>query len=301
MNAVLQAIDLKTKAGQWIVLLLLALIWGSSFILMKKGLQSFSYGQVASLRIFISFLCLLPFALKRLSRIKKKHIKSLVVVGFFGNAIPAFLFTKAQTQVSSSMAGILNALTPLFALITGILVYKVKFNWHNITGVFLGLLGATALVVSRFGFGLNAQNLYPLLIVLATTLYSFSVNEIKQNLSDLDGLTIISGAFLFVGPFSGVYLFNSDFSHALNTPGFVVNFGCIIILAILGSAFANYMFNYLVHHTSALFATSVTYLIPVVAIFWGLFDGESILMAQTPAIILILLGIYLVNKKSSSV
>jgi drug/metabolite transporter (DMT)-like permease len=222
-------------------------------------------------------------------------------VGFFGNAIPAFLFTKAETQVSSSMAGILNALTPLFALIAGFLVYKVKFSWHNLSGVFLGLTGAAVLVISRYGFGLSAQNIFPLLIVLATLLYSFSVNEIKQKLSDLDGLTIIAVAFLFVGPIAGIYLLNTDFAPAFKTPGFVQNLSCIITLAVFGSAIANFMFNYLVYHTNALFATSVTYLIPVVAIFWGLLDSESLLLSQLPAIVLILVGIYLVNKKRTTV
>jgi drug/metabolite transporter (DMT)-like permease len=301
VNAILNLVDLNKKAGQWIVLSFLALIWGSSFILMKKGLESFSFDQVAGLRIFISFIFLLPFALKRLSKVKKAHLKSLIVVGFFGNAIPAFLFTKAETQVSSSMAGILNALTPLFALIAGLLIYKVKFTWQNLSGVFLGLTGAAVLVISKYGFGLSAQNIFPLLIVLATLLYSFSVNEIKQKLSGLDGLTIIAVAFLFVGPIAGIYLLNTDFAPAFKTPGFIPNLSCIIILAIFGSAIANFMFNYLVFYTNALFATSVTYLIPVVAIFWGLLDSESLLLSQLPAIVLILVGIYLVNKKRTSV
>jgi len=301
MNAILQTIDLNRKTGQWLALSLLALIWGSSFILMKRGLLSFSYGQVASLRIFISFIFLLPFAIKRLNRVKKKHFKSLILVGFMGNAIPSLLFTKAQTEVSSSMAGILNALTPLFALLTGLLVYKVKFIWQNLFGVFLGLLGAASLVLVRFGFGLSAQNIYTLYIVFATLLYSISVNEIKENLQDLDGLTIIAVAFLFVGPLAGLYLLNSDFTAAIHSSGFGFNLSCIIILAGLGSAFANYLFNYLVHHTNALFATSVTYLIPVVAIFWGLIDGESLLLKQMPAIVLIIIGIYLANRKKGSV
>ena len=268
---------------------------------MKKGLESFSFGQVAGLRIFISFLFLLPFALKRISKVKKEQIKSLLVVGLCGNAIPAFLFTKAQTHVSSSMAGILNALTPLFVLITGLSIYKVKFIWQNLIGVIIALFGAAALVISRFGFTFSAENIYPLFIVFATILYSFSVNEIKQNLSGLDGLTIIAVAFLFVGPVAGIYLLNSDFTPALRTPGFTVSLSCIIILAVFGSAIANFIFNYLVFYTSAVFATSVTYLIPIVAIFWGLADGESLLLKQFPAIVLVLGGIYLVNKKPKKI
>jgi drug/metabolite transporter (DMT)-like permease len=301
MNAILQLVDLNKKAGQWIILSILALIWGSSFILMKRGLMSFSFTQVAAMRIFISFLLLSPSIIKRIGRVKRKHLKSLIIVGVFGNAIPAFLFTKAQTEVSSSIAGVLNALTPLFALVVGIVIYKLKFIWHNIFGIALGLLGAASLVILRSGFGISPENIYPLFIVLATIFYAISINEIKQNLHDLDAVTIIAMAFLFVGPFGGIYLFNSDFTAALNSPDFIRNFACIFILAAFGSAIATILFNYLIKHTNALFASSSTYLIPVVAIFWGLMDGESLLLGQVPAIFLILMGIYLVNKKSNQV
>lgn len=279
------------------MLSLLALIWGSSFILMKRGLMSFSDTQVAALRMFISYLLLLPSVIRRLPRIKKRHIKSLLIVGFLGNAIPAFLFTKAQTEVSSSMAGILNSLTPLFALLVGLLAYRVKFTWQNLLGVIIGLSGATGLILLKTGFEKGSQNLYPLLIVLATSLYAFSVNEIKEKLSDLDGVSIIAVALFFVGPFVGFYLFQTDFSDALESPGVVWSFICIFILAAFGSVIATILFNNLIQHTSALFAASTTYLIPVVAIFWGLLDNESIMLIQIPVIVIILLGIYLVNKK----
>lgn len=296
MNIILQYINLNKKTGQWIILSILALIWGSSFILMKRGLLSFSFSQVAALRIFITFIILAPSIFKRIGNVKKKHIKSLIIVGLFGNAIPAFLFTKAQTEVSSSMAGILNALTPLFALLIGISIYKIKFFWHNITGVFLGLIGAATLVTLKTGFKLSEQNIYPLLIILATFFYAISINEIKQKLNDLDGITIIAMAFFFVGPMGGIYLLTSDFSSALNSPEVTRNFICIVVLAMFGSAFATILFNYLIKHTNAIFAASSTYLIPVVAIFWGLMDGESFIWGQVPAIIIILTGIYLVNK-----
>ncbi len=234
-------------------------------------------------------------------RVKKKHIKSLLIVGFLGNAIPAFLFTKAQTEVSSSMAGILNSLTPLFALLVGFLVYRLKFAWQNLLGVFIGLTGAAVLILLKTGFEIDSQNMYPLLIVLATSLYAFSVNEIKQNLSDLDGVSIIAIALFFVGPFVGFYLFQTDFSIALDSPDVAWNFICIFILAALGSVIATILFNNLIQHTSALFAASTTYLIPVVAIFWGLLDNESIMIVQIPVIALILFGIYLVNKKPKPV
>ena len=297
MQAVIQAVDLNKKVWQWILLTILALIWGSSFILMKKGMQSFTNMQVASFRIFISFTLLIPLIIKRLNRVKKRHIFPLLIVGFLGNGIPAFLFTKAQTEVSSSMAGVLNALTPLFALLVGFLIYKVKFTRLNIFGIILGLAGASSLILVNSGMDLSTKNLYPLLIVLATIFYAFSVNITKEKLADLDSVSIIATAFMFIGPLAGIYLLNTDFTEAISKPDIIQHFGCIFLLALFSSVVATILFNYLIKYTTALFASTVTYVIPIVAIFWGLLDGETILTSQAMAIGIILLGIYLVNKK----
>ena len=297
MNAIIQLVDLNKKAGQWFMLSLMAVIWGTSFILMKRGLMSFSHTQVAALRIFISFVLLIPFLFGRLKRVQRKHIKSLISVGFIGNAIPAFLFTKAQTEISSSMAGVLNSMTPLFALLVGLVIYKVKFNWLNLVGVFLGLASAVLLIVFASGFRFELRNFYPLLIVLATIMYAFNVNEIKQKLPDLDGVTIAAVSFLFVGPFAGIYLLNSDFSNAIQSNALIQNFACIFLLALFSSVIATIMFNNLIKHTTALFTSSVTYLIPIVAIFWGLLDGETLSTIQVLSIGVIMFGVYLVNIK----
>jgi len=174
-------INLSKKGWQWLILSVLALIWGSSFIFMKRGLESFTDMQVAAFRIFISFIFLLPFAIQRLRKLKKRHIKSLLLVGFVGNGIPAFLFTKAQTQVSSSLAGMLNSMVPLFALVIGYIFYRVHAKNQNIFGVFLGLIGASGLVLVNSSATFSTEGFYPLFIVLATICYAFSVNEIKQN------------------------------------------------------------------------------------------------------------------------
>ena len=300
MQTIIQLVDLNKKIWQWVLLIFLAIIWGSSFILMKKGLLAFNDMQVASFRIFISFILLLPLVFKRIKRVRRKHIVPLLVVGFIGNGIPAFLFTKAQTEVSSSMAGVLNSLTPLFALLVGLIIFKVKFIWQNILGIILGLLGASALVIVNSGANFSAKNLYPLLIVLATMFYAFTVNLIKQKLADLDSVTIIAMAFLFIGPFGGVYLASSDFSHALQSPYLLQSFSSVFLLAMFGSALATILFNYLIKYTTALFATSVTYLIPIVAIVWGVLDGETLIASQMLSIGVILMGVYLVNKKKKS-
>lgn len=290
-------IDLSNKAWQWFTLMLLALIWGSSFIFMKRGLESFTDAQVAAFRIFISFLFFLPIAIKRIKYLKKENVKSLLLVGFIGNGIPAFLFTKAQTQVSSSLAGMLNSLVPLFALIVGYIFYKVRVKKLNVLGVFIGLIGAVGLIVMSSEGAFSASGYYSLFIVLATICYSISVNEIKQKLAELDGVSIMSFAFMFIGPWAGIYLFFSDYQYTLSSPDYMHNFTYVFFLALLSSVIANIIFNYLIKHTTALFATSVTYLIPAVAILLGILDGESVRFEQLIFIAVILAGVSLVNKK----
>ncbi|RLD79438.1 MAG: hypothetical protein DRJ10_08845 [Bacteroidetes bacterium] len=292
-----RVLKLSSKKGQWLALVILALIWGSSFIFMKRGLESFSDMQVAAFRIFLSFIFLLPVALTRLKKLKKEHLKSLLIVGFIGNGIPSFLFTKAQTQVSSSVAGMLNTTVPLFALITGFIFYKVRAKNKNIIGIFIGLIGAAFLILANPSTNFQTSSYYTLYILAATLCYALSVNEIKQKLSNLDGVSIMAFAFLFIGPFAGLYLINSDYSNTLSTDNYLSNFIYIFLLAVLSSVVATILFNYLIKQTTALFATSVTYLIPVVAIFWGFLDGEQISFYQLLSIGIILTGVNLVNKK----
>lgn len=301
MNAIIQLVDLNKKTWQLTLLVFLALIWGSSFILMKKGLNSFTYMQVAAFRMAISFFLLIPFIAKRIKRVKSKHILPLVINGIIGYGIPAFLFTKAQTNVSSSIAGVLNSLTPLFALIVGYIIFKVKFSWQNTAGITLGLVGATILIIYQPEQNFEITNLYPLLIVMATICYAFAINVVKEKLADLDGLTIAAISFFFIGPFCTIYLFFSDYTFALSQPDLVKNFSYIFLLALFSSVIAIILFNYLIKFTTALFASSVTYVIPVVAILWGVLDGESILDIQYLAISIILIGVYLVNKKKKRI
>ncbi|MGE0089547.1 MAG: DMT family transporter [Bacteroidales bacterium] len=289
----------KNKFWQWTVLLFLAFIWGSSFILMKKGLRSYSHDQVAALRMFISFLAFLPFGLKNLKKITKDNFLSLLLVGFIGSAIPAFMFTKAQTQINSSLAGMLNSMTPLFTLIIGLLFYKSKALLINTIGIFLGLIGAIGLIAfsAETGNIFSNINYYGLFIVVATICYGINVNQVKYKIKDLNGLELTSIAFMFVGPVAGIYLLFTDFTFALSTPDYILNLGFIAILSVVGTMLALILFNTLIQNTSALFGSSVTYIIPIFAIMWGLFDGEKISLIHFFWISLIFLGVYLVNIK----
>jgi drug/metabolite transporter (DMT)-like permease len=291
-------VDLSKKSWQWVTMLALALIWGSSFILMKKGLRSFDYMQVAAFRMFLSFLVLIPTYFKNIKKLTRNNVLHIIIAGYAGIFFPAFLFTKAQTQISSSLAGMINSLAPFFALITGILLYKNKPTNFQVIGIFLGLIGALGLVSDgNMLESFSNINGYALFVVLATFGYGINANEVRFRLKGLTGVEITSLAFLFVGPPAGIYLLFTDFTPAFATPHWGLNLSFIFILAAFGSVLSLFMFNSLVHASSALFATSVTYIIPFFAIIWGVLDGERITVLQLISISAALVGVWLINKK----
>lgn len=280
------------------LLFLLAFVWGSSFILMKKGLIVYSHTTVAALRISMASLFLLPYAIYHIRFIKKEKWIYLFISGFFGNGIPAFLFTKAQTEISSSLSGMLNSLTPIFALILGILIFKLKPKRNQVIGVFIGLIGAMSLIASGGLIIQSGKLYYTLYIVAATICYAISLNVIKKYLNDVHSIGITSIAFLTIGPFCTIYLFSgTDFlSVTSNNTGASIALTYISILAVVGTATAVLLFNLLIKKTSVLFTSSVTYLIPVFAILWGVIDGEILNILQFLSIGIILTGIYFINK-----
>ena len=258
---------------------------------MKKGLESFSFFQIASLRIFITFICLLPVAIRNIRKISRENILSIAVIGFMGNGIPAFLFPMAQTRIDSSLAGMLNSMSPVFTLLIGVVVYKRKGIKTQIVGVLLGLLGAVGLLYNKsFTF-----NYYGLFVVLATLLYGFSANEVSR-IKGINGLQITSLAFFLIGPLAAIHLLCTDFSTAVQTENWLRNLGFIAILAIMGSATALALFYLLIRDTSPVFASIVTYFIPVVATLWGLSDNEHLTSSMLVSVIFILAGVYIINK-----
>lgn len=282
----------------YLILLVLSLIWGSSFILMKYGLHSFSYGQVAAFRMFIAFIALFPFALRHIRLLNKRNFLPLLIVGFIGNCIPAFLFTIAETRIDSSLAGMLNAMTPFFTLILGGVVYRVKIKGRSILGVLIGLVGSVMLILADAeGFGKNV-NAYALFVVLATLMYGININHVKEKLSHLNGIQISSLSFFLVGPVVTIYLLSSNLPATFSQPSAWNDFLYVFLLGFLGSAMAVVMVNILIQRTTAIFSSSVTYLMPVVAIAWGIMDGENLHLVHYIGLGLVLLGVYLVNKKS---
>lgn len=290
---------MNTKIINWLILIALALIWGSSFILMKRGLDSFSSDEVAALRIFIAFLFLSPLLLKHFKKEFLKHWKGFIGMGVLGNFIPAFLFTKAETGISSSLTGMLNSLTPLFTMILGVVLFKAKTKLINVIGILIGFVGAIGLLSVGRSEEANNSILFSSFVVLATICYALSVNIIKKELSGVNSITATVWAMLFIGPLAGIYLFGfTDFVADLsNQPKAYESLGYVSLLAIFGTAISVIIFNVLIKNTNALFASSVTYLIPVVAMAWGIVDGEVVLPIHFLSIAVILLGVYLVNKK----
>ena len=290
---------IDSKLGHWIILIMLSIIWGSSFILIKRGLDAFSYEQVATLRIFIAFIFLTVLGRKFYTNIPTKKLWPLFLTGVIGNGIPPFLFSKAQTYLDSGIVGILNVLTPLFTIFIGILFYNLKVKIINYLGIALGIIGTIYLLLPQTE-QLNDKTLYySIIAILGTACYGWSANILKAHLEELNAIQITTISFSFIGPWAGIYLFCGDFLEIMqNHPKAISSFGYIAILAIMGSAIAVIAFNKLIKMTGPLFATSCTYIIPIVAIIWGISDKEIINIHHIIGFVIILGGIYLVNKRT---
>jgi len=268
---------------------------------MKKGLIAFTHLQVAAIRIFFGFLILIPFAIRGFRKLTRQNATYLTISGLVGNLIPAFLFTFAQTNISSSLAGILNSLSPFFTLAVGIAIFKNRPGILQYVGIFIGLIGAVLLVSNGDFSSFRGINIYALLIVFATLLYGINSNVIKHKLAELNGVEITALALFFVGPIAGIILFSTDLTPAYHSLHFASSLTAILTLSIFGTVLSLFIYNNLIHHTSAIFATSTTYIIPVFALMWGILDGELLGILQVVSMLIILTGVYLVNIKRKQV
>ena len=291
--------NVDSKLGHWIILIMLSVIWASSFILIKRGLDAFSFEQVATLRIFIASIFLAVLGRKFYTSIPIKKLWPIFCTGVIGNGIPPFLFSKAQTYVDSGIVGVLNVLTPLFTILIGILFYNLKVKIINYLGVALGIIGTVYLLTPQ-SEQLNGKTLYySLIAILGTVCYGWSANILKAHLEDLNAIQITTISFTFIGPWAGIYLFCGNFLEIMQShPKALSSFGSIVILAIMGSAIAVIAFNKLIKMTGPLFATSCTYIIPIIAIIWGISDKEIITLHHIIGFVIILGGVYLVNKRT---
>ena len=288
---------MESKQLKWVYLIILALVWGSSFILIKKGLIGLTALQLGSLRIIFAAVFLVLIGFKSLSKIPAHKWKYIALTSLFGTFIPAYLFAIAQTEIDSSVSSILNSLTPLNTLILGALVFGLQFKRNQIFGILIGLLGSALLILNGAMHHPEQNYYYAILVLIASICYAVNVNLIKKYLHDLSPLSITTGNFMVLFFPAFIILFFSGFFEILNDVKVQESIMFIMILGVVGTGIANILFFKLIQMSSPVFATSVTYLIPVVAFCWGLLDNEMLTSVQFFGAFIILIGVYLSSKK----
>ena len=290
---------MNKQQQKWLYLTVLSIVWGSSFILIKKGLLGLSPFQLGSLRTVMSSLFIFTIGFKSLKTIQSHQWKWIILTGFIGTFFPSFLFAFAETEVDSGVVSILNSLVPLNTILIGLAVFKITSTKTQVFGVILGFVGASMLIFNNMELHPDQNYLYAGLVVLATVMYASSVNIIKRYLQEVKPLAIATGNFvaiivpaIFVLTFSNFFTSETFLSNTI-----YISIGCVIILSLFGTVMAKIVFNSLIQISSPVFASSVAYLMPLVALLWGLLDGEVFGINQGLASLLILLGVYLVNRK----
>ncbi len=298
----MSTISSENSLKNWILLVILTLIWGTSFILIKRGLEVFSPGEVGAYRMVSAATLLLPLSLPRIKHLNKTQVKNLLLAGMLGSFIPAFLFPIAQTQLSSSLTGVLNALTPLFVVVVGAVFFNTKITQRNAVGLFIAFIGVIILVAYKESGGwdsLTGINGYALFVIAACICYSFNLHVIKTRFTKLKSIEISSISLLLILPLALIYLFaGTQFSYKLAThPQAWEALGYVTILGMVGTATGLILFNIMVKSASPFFASLVTYTIPIVAIMWGVLDGEVLLFGHYLGIAAVIFGVWVGNKK----
>ena len=284
---------------KWVYLLLLSLIWGTSFILIKKGLIGLTQIQLGSLRIVMTSIILFSVGMPALKEIKRPQWTWIGLSALFGTFFPAFLFAFAQKHIDSAVASILNSFTPLATAILGDTVFRIYTTKRQILGVLIGLVGYIMLIFAGTKINPQQNHWYGILVLIASVGYALNVNIIKEYLKDLSPMAIATGNFvLIVLPALLILIATGYFSQVWTMPKVQVSKGYIAILALFGTALAKILFNKMIQISSPVFASSVTYLMPLVALGWGILDSEFFSINQGLASLLILSGIYLSNKRN---
>lgn len=288
--------------NRWVLLIVIALTWGSSFILIKKSLLAFSPYQIGAFRVAISGIILAFIGIPALRKMDKKTLFWVALTGFFGNFLPMFLFPIAQTKVSSSLAGILDSLVPVFVLVFGFLLFGKKSKGLQVLGAAIGFLGAAMLMYFSEAKSEESNIVYALLVVLATACYAVAALIIKERLYHVRSMDL-SGAVFAVWMFPSILilLFSGFFTEFQYTSQAWESLGYLSILTVMGTAIAIILYYKLIQNTTPVFASTVTYLLPLVAVIWGLIDGESFSLWYVIGGLLILWGIYLIREKKKDI
>ncbi|HEY0610513.1 MAG TPA: DMT family transporter [Chitinophaga sp.] len=284
------------RITHWSIFLLLSLTWGSSFILMKIGMEGLQSFQVASVRLVTAGLTLLPFFFKYIRITPRNKLPYIMLSGVLGNGIPAYLFCLAETRIDSALAGILNSLTPLMALLAGLVIFKAPFEKRQLNGIFIGLLGVAGLFIVK---GVNTGYwYYGFFVLLATVCYGINISLVHHYLKGFSSIQLSSISLAFCAMLALPVLIGSHFFQLFTGPNAPwISLAASSTLGFFGSGIATVLFYLLIQRAGSVFASMVTYALPVVAIGWGLLAGEDITWLQVVFLGVILTGVYMVHKK----
>ena len=293
----------NNNSKKWVYLLVLSLIWGTSFILIKKALLGLSAYQLGALRTLITGLFLFVVGYKKIKTIKKEHWKWIGISGVFGSFIPAFFFAIAETEIDSAVVSVLNSLVPLNTVLLGAAVFKIASSTRQVIGVIIGFIGTSILILEGADLNPNQNYWYAGFVIASTVMYAINVNIIKRYLQEVKPLAIAVGNYVVIFIPALVVLFFTEFFIAenFNDPNFTAAIGYVAILSFFGTALAKVLFNTLVQMSTPVFASSVTYIMPIVALTWGLLDGETFSWTQGVGTFIILIGVYLANRKTKKI
>jgi len=287
---------MNNKQARWFLLIILSLVWGSSFILLKKAVIHLDPIQVGALRILFTGLSLFIVGFKNITKVTKKQWYYITLTALLGTFFPAFLFSYAVQSIDSSIVSILNSLTPLNTLLVGTFFFGFSFLRKQFIGVIIGLIGALFLILKGAELNPGQNYIYALFVVIASIGYAFNVNILKKHLDDLNALTIVTGNFIIIFIPALIILWWTDFFEISYIKAAESSLWYLVLLSVFGTAMAKTLFTKLIQISSPIFSSSVTYIIPIVAIIWGVIDGERLHLGQILAGFLILFGVYLTNK-----
>ena len=289
---------MENNSTKWYLLGFLGCVWGSSFILMQLGLQGVNSIQLGSLRILFAALFLMIVGFKQIAKIPLYKWKYIALTSVFGTFVPAYLFAIALSKIDGSVSAILNSLTPLNTLLVGLFFFGLDVQRRQIFGVIIGFIGCVLLVLFGDGENTTENYYYAILIVIASIFYGINVNLIKKYLSDLKPLAISTGNFVVMFVPALFVLYFSGFFDIVHQEKVQTSLGFIVVLGIVGTGFSNILFFKLIQLSSPVFASSVTYIIPVVAIMLGyLFMNETLSIVQVIGAFVVLVGVYFSSKK----
>jgi drug/metabolite transporter (DMT)-like permease len=281
---------------KWGLFCLLAVIWGSSFQLILTGLEQLSSWQVASFRLFFAGLVVLPFAVKAFKRVPRDKAAYIVLSGLLGSFIPAFLFCLAETRLDGSFAGALNSLTPIFVLTVGMLFFYLKPSRRQIVGIGISFAGSVLLFFTKSGK--TGDLIYVLFIIVATICYGLNVNMVGRRLSQVASADIAIIAFSFLTiPSLLILLLTNAQGHNWSSWPVLKSVGASALLGIMGTTVATVLFYVLMKKAGGVFASTVTYGIPFVAMFWGWLGHEVVNLPIIGSLLVILSGILMANTK----